>query len=61
MLDAKQKRYSIIVFLASLLNSGFELIGVAIILPFIEMVEDPYKLMNKELIKRFSDFFSIYD
>ena len=61
MLDAKQKRYSIVVFLASLLNSGFELIGVAIILPFIEMVEDPHKLMNKELIKRFSDFFSIYD
>lgn len=61
ILDNSQKKAAIWVFLASILNSGFELVGVAVILPFIEMVENPDRLMNKDIIKRIMSFFSISD
>lgn len=46
VLDKRQKRDAIGIFFASLVNSIFELVGVAVILPYIEIIQNPDMIMK---------------
>lgn len=59
ILTNKQKRTCVLIFFIMLISSGFELLGVAALLPFIETIMTPDVIMNNAFIKPVLDFFSI--
>ena len=59
ILDKKQKRNMFLVFLVILTGAGLETLGVSIMLPFMQMLTTPEKLMEKSYIKYFADLLGI--
>ena len=47
ILDSKQKKASIVIFLCMVLNTGLELLGVSAIYPFLQMMLMPADIKNK--------------
>ena len=47
LMDKKQKKESILVFVCMVLNSGFELLGVSAIYPFLQMMLSPIEIRGK--------------
>lgn len=61
ILDKKQKRNMFFMFLVILASAGLETLGVSIILPFVQMLITPEKLLEKEYIRVFVRFFDIQE
>lgn len=59
ILNARQKRYAVLVFVLTLIGAGFETLGVSIIIPFVEALMNPEKLLEKEIIKKIYDILQI--
>lgn len=51
VLDSKQKKASIAIFLCMILNSGLELLGVSAIYPFLQMMLTPIEIGEKWYVK----------
>lgn len=61
VLTSKQKRYILILMFAAIIYSGFELLGVASVLPFIQAVQMPEVLMGKEYVQYIMRVFKIQE
>ncbi len=61
ILDKKQKSRLTIVFLATLLGSALELVGVAVILPVIEVIQEPAVIERRWYLKWCYDRFGFTD
>ncbi len=61
VLDDKQKRRLLYVFLTIVISSGLELLGVTAILPFVQAVISPDQLFENALISKFCSVFGITD
>ncbi len=59
ILNKKQKKKALFVLLIIMISSGFELIGVTAVLPFIQAVLTPDILMRNRVVKAAMDFLSI--
>lgn len=59
MLSAKQKRYAILVLVMALIAAALELLGVAVIIPILDMMLDMDSVRNKWFIKPFIGFFHL--
>jgi len=59
ILDKKQKRNMFFVFLVILTGAGLETLGVSIMLPFMQMLTTPEKLMEKDYIQFFANLLGI--
>lgn len=59
ILDRKQKKSAFFVLLIILISSGFELLGVTAILPFVQAVLTPDALMQNAIISRVMSLLSI--
>lgn len=51
VLDSKQKKASIGIFLCMILNSGLELLGVSAIYPFLQMMLTPAEIKNRWYVR----------
>ncbi len=61
ILDRKQRNQMIGMFFVIVIGSGFELLGVSSMLPFIEALLAPDELMAKPYIRFFADLFRLTD
>lgn len=61
ILDKKQKRNMVVIFFVILLGAALETLGVSVMLPFMQMLTTPQKLMGKGYIRFFADMFGIRD
>lgn len=52
ILNAKQKRYAALVFVLTSIGAIFETLGVSIIVPFVEALMNPEKLLQNGVIKK---------
>lgn len=59
ILNKEQKNRMFFMFLIILFSAGLETLGVSIILPFIQMLITPEKLMEKDIIRFLADLFGI--
>lgn len=59
ILSAKQKRRAILVLIVLIIGSGFELIGVTAILPFLQVLLTPDTIMEAEYLQPIVQFFHI--
>lgn len=59
ILNKKQRQKAIMVLLVIIISSGFELIGVTAILPFVQAVLTPEALMENEIVRRIMTWFSL--
>lgn len=59
ILERKQRNQMIGMFFVIMVGSGFELLGVSVMLPFIEALLSPESLIKKPYIKLFADIFQI--
>lgn len=51
VLDSKQKKASIVIFLCMILSSGLELLGVSAIYPFLQMMLTPAEIKDKWYVR----------
>lgn len=61
ILDSRQKRNAIIVFLFIIISALFETLGVSIVLPFVNMLVDPDIMMQNSRTRKINSLFGIYD
>ena len=59
--DRKQKRRLLYVAVMILINSAVSLLGVGVLLPFIQAVMNPEQLLSNEYVRWFYDLFSFSD
>lgn len=59
VLSRQQKRYSVIVFICTMISAAFEMLGVAAVLPIIEGLLDTEALREKWYVRPFADIFHI--
>lgn len=59
ILSGQQKRYAALVFFMTLFGAVFEMLGVSIILPLVQAMVEPARLLNNEYIAELADFFSL--
>lgn len=59
VLNKKQKKYGMVVMVFIVISSFFELLGVTVVLPFIQAVLVPEKVFASRFAKPFIDFFQI--
>lgn len=59
ILDKKQKKRAIIVLFVIIVSSGFELMGVTAVLPFIQAVVSPEKIMGNLYVAKVTGFLGI--
>lgn len=61
ILDKQQKRKMFWIFLVILTGAGLETLGVSVMLPFMQMLTTPEKLMEKNYIKFFANLFGVQE
>lgn len=61
ILNRKQRLQMLGMVFVILIGSFFELLGLSIMLPFIQSILQPEELMNKQYIKYFCDLFGIHE
>lgn len=61
IMTGEQKRRAIWLLLVIIISAGFELLGVSAILPFVQAVIDPDKMLQNKYIVRFAPVFGIDD
>ncbi|MCM1038199.1 MAG: ATP-binding cassette domain-containing protein [Ruminococcus sp.] len=54
ILNRPQKLLCVIVFVLTCLGSGFECLGVSVIIPVVNMILDPEQLLNSSIAQKFS-------
>lgn len=59
--DGKQKRKLFFMAFLILINSGVSLLGVSVLLPFIQAVTAPDELLENEIVRMFYDLFGLQD
>lgn len=59
--DGKQKRNLIGMTLLILINSGLSLLGVSVLVPFVQAVTSPEQLLENDIIKWLYDFLGLSD
>ena len=59
ILSVKQKKQAVGVVVVIIIGSAFELFGVTAILPFIQILLTPEKIMESEWVKPFLSVFNI--
>ena len=59
--DRKQKRRLLYVAVMILINSAVSLLGVGVLLPFIQAIMNPEQLLSNEYVRWFYDLFSFSD
>ena len=59
ILDGKQKRQGIILFLLLIIVSLLEMLGVSVIVPFIMTMLEPEKIMTNKYVAPIVDFLGI--
>lgn len=59
ILDARQKRNVILVFIISFVGSLFELLGVSAVIPFIQAILDPQALLKYAIVAQCASFLNI--
>lgn len=59
--DGKQKRKLAVMLVLILINSGVSLLGVSVLLPFIEAVTNPQALLEEPLVRAVYDFLGLTD
>ena len=60
IINKKQKRQAVGVIIVIIIGSAFELLGVTAILPFIQILLTPEKIMHTKWLKPFIDIFHVY-
>lgn len=61
IINKKQKRQAVGVIIVIIIGSAFELLGVTAILPFIQILLTPEKIMHTKWLKPFIDVFHVTD
>lgn len=59
ILERKQKRYAFLVFCCIMLGAGFELLGVSAILPFMQAILEPSKLLENRIINQICNYLQL--
>ena len=59
--DGKQKRNLIGMTFLILINSGLSLLGVSVLVPFVQAVTDPEQLLEKDIIQWLYDMLGLSD
>lgn len=61
ILDSRQKRKAIWLSIVILCSAGFELLGVSAVLPFVEAVISPEKIMNNKYVIKLTPVLNLND
>ncbi len=59
ILTRKQKKIAVAVFFMSILGALLETIGVSVMLPFVQIIIDPYSIVNNNIVKNVLSGFDI--
>lgn len=59
ILTGQQKQYAVLIFIMTLIASVFETLGVSIILPLVQAMIEPEKLLDNVYIAKAAEFFAL--
>lgn len=59
ILDSSQKKWGVVVFILSLIGALAETLGVSVILPLVQAMMEPAKLLEIEMVASFCNIFQI--